>query len=148
MNKKYIGKKLIFLFIIIILVLVILIFYGILSGLFNEYKIDNVNNKIENDIIGLWSVNHSWYENDIKIDTWSYIMTIFDNGTSKFEYENQSNIAWEPYVIIDNRLCYVNGEDNICYDVQFFNNKNRMILTGNIANEYESVVIIKDCTRL
>jgi len=147
MNKKYIDKKLIFLFFLIILVIIFLISYGILNSWFDEEETDNDYNKIDN-IIGLWSVNHSWYEDDIKIDEWSYIMTIFKNGTSKFEYENQSTIAWEQYVIINNQLCYENGQDNICYDIEFSDNKNKMILTGYIVNDYGSAVVIKDCTRL
>jgi len=104
-------------------------------------------NNINYSFIGIWDVNHSYYENGTKINEWTYIMTFYDNGTSKFESENHSQISWEPYVFKNNQICYEDKENDICYTIEYRDSGNRMILTGIIPTQYGEVIVVRDCER-
>jgi hypothetical protein len=137
--------------IILVCLLIIIVLILIIVGVSNEWFQLFNNNRDENNknysVIGIWEVNHSWYENGTKIDEWTYDMTLYENGTSKFDLDNHSQISWEPYIFKNNQICYGDPGNEICYNIIYQDSGTRMVQTGTITNQYGEVIIIRDCKR-
>ena len=115
---------------IIIVVAVLLICVG-LSGCFEEN-----NDKKEDDkpsigfsLIGSWETNPYYYENGVRVDENASIATIYENGTMASKSVVDNSTMWSPFSMTNEQFCL--GEENniYCYDVEFFDNGNRVILS-------------------
>ena len=140
-------KKRILISISILLIFLLVIVFGATTEWFGLFHKNTDENNMNYSFIGIWDVNHSWYENGTKIDEWSYEMTFYENGTSKFESENHSQISWEPYIFKNNQICYEDEENEICYTIEYQDSGNRMILTATITSQYGEITVIRDCKR-
>ena len=128
-------------------IVLLIILAGFVNGWFQLFTPNSDEYNKNYSVIGLWSVNHSWYENGTKIDEWTYDMTLYENGTSKFDLENHSQISWEYYVMKNNQICYGDPGNEICYSIEYKDSGNRMIQTSTIINQYGEIIIIRDCKR-
>lgn len=140
-------KKIIFISLSILLIFLLVIVLGAATEWFGVFHTNTDENNMNDSFIGIWEVNHSWYENGTKIDEWKYDMALYANGTSKFESENHSQISWEPYVFTNNQICYEDQGNEICYSIEYQDFGNRMILTATITTQYREVIVIRDCKR-
>jgi len=140
-------KKRILILLSILLIFLFVLIVGSTNEWFGLFHNNTDGNTIDYSFIGIWDVNHSYYENGTKIDQWSYEMTFYENGTSKFESENHSQVSWESYIFKSNQICYEDEENEICYTIVYQDSGNRMILTGVITIQYGEVVVVRDCKR-
>jgi len=140
-------KKRILIPLSILLIFLFVLVVGSTNEWFGLFHKNTDGTTIDYSFIGIWDVNHSWWENGTKIDEWKYTMTLYMNGTSKFESENHSQISWVPYVVKNNQICYEDRENEICYMIEYQDSGNRMILTGIITTQYGEVIVVRDCKR-
>lgn len=140
-------KKIFFIFVSILLIFLLVVVLGVTTGWFGLFHTNTDGNNMNHSFIGTWETNHSWYENGTKIDEWTYDLTFYANGSSKFESDNHSQISWEPYVFKNNQICYEDQGNEICYSIEYLDSGDRMLLTATIATQYGEVVVIRDCKR-
>ena len=116
--------------IIIIVVVVLLICVG-LSGCFEENndKKEDETPSMGNTLIGSWETYPYYYENGVRVDDIPSTAIIYENGTmaSKSVFDNST--IWNPYLMVNNQFCLGEEPDINCYDIEFFDNDNRVILS-------------------
>lgn len=142
-----IMKKMILISLSILIIFFLVIVFGVTNDWFGLFHNSTDDNTVNYSFIGMWEVNHSWYENGTKIDEWTYDMAFYENGTSKFETQNHSQITWEPYIFKNNHICYEDEENDICYIIEYQDSGNTMILTATITNEYGDILVVRECKR-
>jgi len=114
---------------IIILVAVLLVCIG-LSGCFEEDEKPSV----EYSLIGSWETYPHYYENGDRIDLTSSSSVIYENGTMASASIYDDSTIWNPYSMVNDQFCLGEEPDVYCYDIEFFDNGSRVILSTYYEN--------------
>ena len=115
---------------IITLVAVLLIVLGF-SGCFEEDndKKEDENPSIGYTLIGSWETYPYYYENGVRIDDAPSTAIIYENGTMASISVVDGSTIWSPYSMVNEQFCLGEEPDVYCYDIEFFDNGNRVILS-------------------
>jgi hypothetical protein len=112
------------------MIVVLIICVG-LSGCFEEKndKKEDENPSMENTLIGSWETYPYYYENEVRVDDIPSTAIIYENGTMASISVFDNSTIWNPYSMINNQFCLGEEPDIYCYDIEFFDNGNRVILS-------------------
>jgi hypothetical protein len=120
---------------LIVLLLSVPIICIAFSGCFGTSS-DDEKNKIEgNTFIGTWETYPYYYVYGNRINETPSTATIYENGTMRTESVVNDEIIWNPYTIENNKFCMGEPSDSFCYDYEFSNNGNKVILSTVYQDE-------------
>ena len=115
--------------IIIVGITLVLMIVG-LSGCFEENnKKDDEKSSIENTLIGSWETYPYYYENGVRVNDTASIATIYKNGTMASKSVIDDSTIWNSYSMINDQFCLGTEPNVYCYDIEFFDHGNRVILS-------------------
>jgi hypothetical protein len=123
---------------IILIIAVLLICIG-LSGCFdnngNNDKKEDENSLIGNTLIGSWETYPYYYENGVRVNDTPSTATIYENGTMASISVVDNSIMWNPYNMTNEQFCLGEDFNLYCYDIEFFESGNRVILSTYYQDE-------------
>ena len=114
-----------------LLVVFVLLLSISFSGCFkeNNEKKEDEKLSIGNTLIGSWETYPYYYENGVRVDDKASIATIYENGTMASKSVVDNSTIWNPYSMINDQFCLGEELDIYRYDIEFFDNGNRVILS-------------------